>query len=236
MNFRLDDGRRRGSLRLATILGERLAREKYRLFRDAARGGGSGSFGWAMVEATLRGTARFEPTRLAAAIFRATLITTTVFVATRFVAARFAALRRSIFGRRKIAAAYVRALPLPLRASTAMASSPTAPSPAAATVTAAITAATVTTAAIALAAAVGTTGGARRVILRGVVVGRKILGSGGVRFGLALFVGVMSIVVALIVNFGDVSVGDFAFCNGLFDDSGMLFVGEGIVVQRFVFG
>jgi hypothetical protein len=65
---------------------------------------------------------------------------------------------------------------------------------------------------------------------------RKILGSGGVRFGLALFVGVMGIVVAFVVNFGDVSIGDFAFCNGLFDDSGMLFVGEGIVVQGFVFG
>ena len=46
----------------------------------------------------------------------------------------------------------------------------------------------------------------------------------------------MDIVVAFIVNFGDVSVGDFAFCNGLFDDSGMLLVGEGIVVQGFVFG
>ena len=44
----------------------------------------------------------------------------------------------------------------------------------------------------------------------------------------------MNIVVAFIVNFGDVGVGDFAFCNGLFDDSGLLVVGEGIVVQRFV--
>jgi len=66
-------------------------------------------------------------------------------------------------------------------------------------------------------------------------VWRKILGSGSVRFGLALF-GVMDIVVPFIVNFGDVSVGDFAFCSGLFSDSGMLAVGEGIVVQGFVFG
>ena len=36
VNFRLDDGRRRGSLRLATIFGERFAREKDRLFRHAA--------------------------------------------------------------------------------------------------------------------------------------------------------------------------------------------------------
>lgn len=40
----------------------------------------------------------------------------------------------------------------------------------------------------------------------------------------------MDIVVTFIVDFGDVSVGDFAFRNGLFDDSPMLFVGEGIVV------
>ena len=67
-------------------------------------------------------------------------------------------------------------------------------------------------------------------------MGRKILGSGSVRFGLTLFGGMMDIVVAFVMNLGDVSVGDFAFCNGLFDDSGMLFVGEGIVAQGFVFG
>jgi hypothetical protein len=232
VNLRLDDGRRRGSERLATIFGERLAREKDWLFRDTARGGGSGSFGWAMVEAALRRAARFEPARLTAAIFRAALVTTAIFVATRFVAARFSALRRSIFGRRKVATAYVRALPL--RASTAMASATTAPAAAATSVSAAITA-TITAATVVLAAAIATTGGARRVILSGVVVGRKILGSRGVRFGLALFGGVMG-VVTFIVNFGDVSVGDFAFCNGLFDDSGMLLVGEGVVVQGFVFG
>jgi hypothetical protein len=240
VNLRLNNRRRRSNLRLATIFGERFAREKDRLFRDAAGRRGSGRLRRAMVEAALRGTARFEPARLAAAIFLATLVTATILVATRFVAARFPTLRRSIFGRRKVATAYVRALPLALRSPAAMPSTPTPPSPAAATVTAAITtaaiAATVTTAAIALAAAVGTTGRSRRVILRGVVVGRKILGSGSVRFRLTLFVGVMDIVVAFIVNFGDVSIGDFAFCNGLFDDSGMLFVGEGIVVQRFVIG
>ena len=236
MNFRLDDRRRRGSLRLATIFSERFARKKNRLFHNAAGRGRNGGFRWAMVEAALCRTARFEPARLPATIFRAALVAATILVATRFIAARFATLRRSIFGRRKIAATYIRPIrALPLRASPAMPPTPTTPSPAAATVTAAI-AATVTTAAIALAAAVGTTGRARRVILCGVVVGRKILGSGSVRFGLALFGGVMDIVVTFIVNFGDVSVGDFAFCNGLFDDSGMLFVGEGVVMQRFVFG
>ena len=190
-----------------------------------------------MVEATLCGTARFEPARLAAAIFRAALITTAVFVATRFIAARFSALRRSIFGRREVAAAYGRALPL--RASTAMTSTTTTPAAATTSISAPITAAitaTVTAATVVLAAAIATTRGARRVILCGVVVGRKILGSGGVRFGLALLGGVMNIVMTFIVNFGDVSVGDFAFGNGLFDDSGMLLVGEGIVVQGFVFG
>lgn len=180
------------------------------------------------------GTARFEAARLAAAIFRAALVTTAIFVATRFVAAGFSALGRSIFGRREIATPYVRALPL--RASTAMTSPTTAPSAATTSITAAITVATVTAATVVLAAAIATAGGARRVILSGIVMGRKILRSRGVRFGLALFGGVMNIVVALIVNFSDVSVGDFAFCNGLFDDSGMLLVGEGIVMQGFVFG
>jgi hypothetical protein len=236
VNLRLNNRRRRSNLRLATIFGERFARKKNRLFRHTAGRSGSGRLRRAMVEAALRGTARFEPARLAAAIFRAALVAATILVATRFIAARFATLRRSIFGRRKVATTYIRPIrALPLRSPAAMPSTPTPPSPAAATVTAAI-AATVTTAAIALAAAVGTTGRSRRVILRGVVVGRKILGSGSVRFGLTLFVGVMDIVVAFIVNFGDVSIGDFAFCNGLFDDSRMLFVGEGIVVQRFVFG
>lgn len=122
-----------------------------------------------------------------------------------------------------------------MRASTAMTSTTTAPSAATTSVSAAITA-TVTTATVVLAAAIAATRGARRVILCGVVVRRKILGSGSVRFGLALFGGVMNIVVTFIVNFGDVGVGDFAFCNGFFADSGMLFVGEGIVVQGFVFG
>jgi hypothetical protein len=122
-----------------------------------------------------------------------------------------------------------------LRTSSAMASTTTAPAAAATSVSATITA-TVAAATVVLAAAVAAAGGARRVTLCGVVVGRKILGSGSIRIGLALFGGAMNIVVTFIVDFGDVSVGDFAFCNGLFDDSGMLLVGEGIVVQGFVFG
>jgi len=93
VNLRLNNRRRRGRLRLATIFGERFPREKDRLFRHTAGRGGSGRLRRAMVEAPLRGTARFEPARLAAAIFRAALVTAAIFVATRFIAARFATLR-----------------------------------------------------------------------------------------------------------------------------------------------
>jgi hypothetical protein len=93
VSLRLNNRRRRGSQRLATIFCERFAREKDRFFRDAARARGTGSFGRAMVEAALRGSARFETAWLAAAIFLAALITTAIFVTTRFVAAGFASLR-----------------------------------------------------------------------------------------------------------------------------------------------
>ena len=78
VNFRFDDGRRRGSLRLATIFCERLAREKDRLFRDGSGGGGTGSFGWAMVEAALGRAAWFETARRTA-----TIPATSTVVATR---------------------------------------------------------------------------------------------------------------------------------------------------------
>jgi hypothetical protein len=93
VNLRLNNRRRRRSQRLATIFGERFAREKDWLFRDAARGGGTGCFGWPMVEAALGWAARFEAARLTAAIFRAALVAAAIFVTTRFVTARFAALR-----------------------------------------------------------------------------------------------------------------------------------------------
>ena len=118
-----------------------------------------------------------------------------------------------------------------------MASTTAAPAAATASVSAPITApitATITAATVVLAAAVGTAGRARRVVLSGIVVGRKILGSRSVRFGLALFGGVMNVVMAFVVNFGDMSVGDFAYCNGLFDDSGLGVVRKGIVFGRVV--
>jgi hypothetical protein len=41
-------------------------------------------------------------------------------------------------------------------------------------------------------------------------------------------------VVRIVVDFGGVSVGDFAFRNGLFDDAGLIVVREGIVMRWFV--
>lgn len=58
---------------------------------------------------------------------------------------------------------------------------------------------------------------------------RKILGRRSVGFRLA-FVEVMRIVV----DFGGVGVGDFAFGSRLFSDAGLLVVREGFVMQRFV--
>jgi hypothetical protein len=81
VNFGLDDWRRRRSRGLATILGKRLAGKKNGFFGDGARGGRTGGFRRAMIEATLRGAARFETTGLATAIFLATIIATAVFVA-----------------------------------------------------------------------------------------------------------------------------------------------------------
>jgi hypothetical protein len=172
-----------------------------------------------MVEATLRRTARFETTRLPATIFRAALVAAAVIVTARIVAARFAALRRSIFGRRQVAAAYVWAL----RASTALATSTAAPATATATVT------TTIATAIILAAAIAATAGAWRVILSGIVMGRKILRRRGVRIRLALL-GVMSIVV----HFGGVGAESFVSSGLVIHGAGLLVVREGIMLRRFV--
>jgi len=142
-------------LRLSTILGKRFAGEKNGYFRGSA---GCGSFRWAMIKATLRRTARFESTRCAAAIFRASLaavVLATVVVTTRIVSARLAALRRSIFGGRQIASAGT------LRAPTAaaLASATASPTSAATTVATAVTTtvtATISAAAKILAATVAT--------------------------------------------------------------------------------
>jgi hypothetical protein len=103
VRVRRDDGRNGRGLRLATILGERLAREKNGFFRDSAGSGGTGRFRRTMIKAALSGAARFETTRRATAIFLASLaavVLATIIVAARIVTARLAALRRSIFGGR----------------------------------------------------------------------------------------------------------------------------------------
>jgi hypothetical protein len=228
VKFRLRNWRRRRSCGLSAILGKRLAWEKNGFFRDRAGSGGTGSFGRAMIKAALRGTTGFKTTGLPAAIFWASLITATIIVAAGLVSARLAALRRSVFGRREVASAYIWAL----RASAAMASATAAPSAATATVAAAITTPVSTaigTTAIALAGAIAAPAGARRVILRGIVVRREILRCGGVRIGLALF----RVVVRIVVDFGGVSVGDFAF-RSVFLAAGLLVVRERFMAQRFM--
>lgn len=219
VNCRIGNRRRRRDRGLAPVFGEGFAWEKNGFFRDTAGCGGTGGFWRAMVKATLRGTTGFETTGLAAAIIRAALIAAAVIVAPGLVAARFAALRGCVFGRREVATADVWAL----RASAAMAPPTAAPASAAATITT-----TISAAAVILAAAIAA--GAWRVILRGIVVGRKILRRRGVRIGLALFRAVMSIVM----DFGSVSIGDFAFRSVFLDAARLLVMREGIVVRRIV--
>jgi len=52
------------------------------------------------------------------------------------------------------------------------------------------------------------------------------LRSGGVGFGLAL----LRVVMRIVVDFGGVRVGDFAFGSLLFDGAGLLIVREGFLV------
>jgi hypothetical protein len=226
VRFLFNDKRNGRGLRLATILGERFAGKKNGFFRDGA---GCGSFWRAMIKAALRGTARFKSTRRAAAIFRASLasvVLATVIVTTRIVSARLAALRRSIFGRRQIAAAHIRTLRAPAATLTSATAAPTS----ATTTVATPVTTTVSAAAVILTATIASaTSGARRVILSGIVVGRKILRSGSVRIGLALF-GVMSIVV----NFGSMGAESFVGTGLVFYNAGMLIVREGIMMRRFV--
>ena len=222
VRFRLDNWRNGRGRGLATILGERFARQNDGFFGGLDGCGGTGrmlSIRRAMIEPALRGATWFETTRLAGAIFRAALIAATVIVAARIVAARFAALRRSIFGGRQVAAAYVWAL----RASTALATATAAPATATATVTT-----TIATTAIILAAAIAATAGAWRVILSGIVVGRKILRRRGVRIRLALL-GVARL--RFLVHFCGVRAMNLAVCGMVFHDARLLAVRQGIVVR-----
>jgi hypothetical protein len=109
VRFRLDNRRNWRGHGLATILGERFARQNDGFFRGIDGRGGTGrmlSIRRTMIEPALRGAPRFETPRLAGAILRAALIAATVIVAPRIVAARFTALRRSVLGGRQVAAAY----------------------------------------------------------------------------------------------------------------------------------
>jgi hypothetical protein len=104
-----------------------------------------------------------------------------------------------------------------------------APTAATTTVATAVTT-TISAAAVILAAAIASAAcGARRVVLSGIVVGRKILRSGSVRIGLALF-GVMSIVV----HFGSMGAESFVGTGLVFYNAGVLIVRERIVMRILV--
>lgn len=224
VNFRLDSGRRRCRRRLSAVFGERFAGEKDGFFGDSARCGRTDSFWRAMIEAALRWAAGFETARLAATIFLATVIAAAVFVAARVVAARFATLRRSVFRGREVASAGT------LRAATTMTSATTtetAPAAIATAVTTTIVAAVVAPAVI-LAAAIAAAAGARRVILSGIVMWRKILRRGSIRFRLAL---VFFRDMGFVVHFGAVFQGQLIARRGFFDNAGLV-----IVRQRIVLG
>jgi hypothetical protein len=73
-----------------------------------------------------------------------------------------------------------------------------------------------------LAGALASTASARRVVLSGIIVGRKVLRCRGVRIGLTL----LRVVVRIVVDFGGASVGNFAFRGVLLDDTGVLVLRE----------
>ena len=177
-----------------------------------------------MIKAALRGTTRFKTTRLATAIFLASLVASAILVASRLISARFATLRGSVFRRRQIAAAHAWAL----RPTPAMASATAAPTPTSAAVTTPVSAA-IRASAITLAGAIAASAGAWRVVLRRIVMGRKILGGGGVGIRLALLR-----VMSIVVHFGGVGTEGFVGTGMVFDDAGLLVVRKRIVVRRFV--
>jgi hypothetical protein len=225
VNFRLGHWRRRRSCGLSTVLGQRFAREKNGFFRGSAWCGGTRSFRRAVVKAALCGATGFKTTRRTPAIFRAALIAAAIVVTARLVSTRVA-LRRRILRRRKIATSgTLRATSAPLAPATA------APSSATATVAASVTT-TISTASKILAAALAAAIGARRVVLSGIVVRRKILRCGGVRIWLSLFGSVMRIVV----HFGGVGAESFVRTGLVLFNAGVPFVRQGIVMRRFLIG
>jgi hypothetical protein len=223
VRFRLDHWRNGRGHGLATILGERLARQNDGFFRGIDGRGGTGrmllNIRRTMIEPALRGATWFETARLAGAIFGAALIAATVIVAARIVAARFTALRRSVLGGRQVAAAYGWAL----RASTAVTSATAAPAPATATITAAISPT--------IAPTIATTAGPWRIILSGIVVRREILRGRSVRIRLALL-GVAR--VRFLMHFCGVRAMNLVVCGMVFYDARLLAVRRGIVVRQLL--
>ena len=186
--FRLGNRSRRSCFRYRTpaIFRERFARQYKRFFRGIGWRGRTRSVGTAIVEVTAGATIVATALRIATAAI-------TTAVSTAIAAARFAALWRSVLGRRKIACAALAesAATAPAASAATTTTASKTSSAAAAAKTLPITA-TVTAAAIAASVATPVTGAARAVarrwtVLGGVVAGSKILRSGFVRIGLALF-------------------------------------------------
>ena len=120
------------------------------------------------------------PGAILVAVIETAGLPATIFVSARFTAARFSTLGSCVLRRRQIPSATRSGA---LRAATTRAAATAAPSSAVSTAVPASVPAAIGTA---IAAAVTASVGARRVVLRGIVVRRKILRSRGVGFGLAL--------------------------------------------------
>ena len=189
--FRLGNRSRRSCFRYRTpaIFRERFARQYKRFFRGIGWRGRTRSVGTAIVKVTAGATIVATALRIATAAI-STAVSTTI------AAARFAALWRSVLGRRKIACASLAESAATAPAASAATTTASKTSSAAAAAKTLPITATVTAAAIAASVATSlttpVTGAARAVarrwtILGGVVAGSKILRSGFVRIGLALF-------------------------------------------------
>ena len=113
-----------------------------------------------------------------------------------------------------------------------MASATAAPAATTTAVTAAITTPVCTAigaTAITLAGTIARSAGAWSVVLRRIVMGRKILGCGGVRIRLALLR-----VMSIVVDFSSVGAERFVGTGMVFYDARLLVVRKRIVVRRFV--
>lgn len=143
-------------------------------------------------------------------LIAATIVMSTIVVAARLVSAWLAALGRSVFGGRQITAGR------PVRTSATVPST---------------TPAKVATSAVPAAGTLTTTIGARRVILSGIVLGRKVLRRGSVRIRLTFFrVAGMSVIVSL----REMRLQAFFLTYALFGIAGLRVVRDRIVRRRFI--